>query len=198
MKFTLILISLLAFGCSSSTSNAVKRVSSDTEKDLSGYWNDTDSKLVSDEMVKQLMDAYWVSDYSSKNGRKPIVLIGNVRNKTSEHINTSTFTKDLEKELINSGRITFLAGNDTRSKVRDEKMDQQSNANFESAKELGNEKAADFMLLGEISSIVDQVGGEKVVFYQINLELINVETNEKVWVGDKKIKKFVSRDKYKF
>lgn len=198
MKTILIISALFLASCGSATGNKVKRVNSQTEKDLSGYWNDTDSRLVSDEMVKQLVDAYWIGEFTGKNSRKPIVLIGKVRNKTSEHINTSTFTKDLEKELINTGQITFLAGNDTRKTVRKEKLDQQTNANFEEAKALGNEKAADFMLLGEISSIVDKVGGEKVVYYQINLELINVETNEKAWVGDKKIKKFVSRDKYKF
>ena len=37
-----------------------------------------------------------------------------------------------------------------------------------------------------------------MVFYKINLELTNIETNEKVWIGDKQIKKVVGQAKLKF
>ena len=47
------------------------------------------------------------------------------------------------------------------------------------------------MLTGTINTIVDQEGNKKVVFYQVNLELSNIETTEKVWLGDKKIKKYI-------
>jgi hypothetical protein len=48
------------------------------------------------------------------------------------------------------------------------------------------------MLNGVITSIVDQYGKNKVVFYQIDLELTDLQTNEKVWIGDKKIKKAIT------
>jgi uncharacterized protein (TIGR02722 family) len=189
----LILIALLT-ACGETT---VQRVSTDAQTDLSGYWNDSDSKLVSEEMVKTLQDQFWLGEFTGKKGRKPLVIIGNVKNKTSEHLNTNTFIKDMEKQLINGGRVKFVASTKERDDVRDERMDQQGNASMENAKNLGNEAAADFMLIGEISSISDQAGGEKVVYYQVNLELIDIETNEKIWVGDKKIKKLVSKDGYK-
>ena len=174
----LMLLSLFLLSCSASTSN-VKRVNAKSLKDLSGYWNDTDSRMVSEDMVGKLMNAFWIGEFSGQHSRKPIVVVGKVRNKTSEHIDTSTFIRDLEAQLINSGRISFVSGNEDRDQIRKEKIDQQTNSNFEDAKELGNEKAADFMLLGQITSITDKIEGEKVVYYQINLELVAIETNEK-------------------
>ncbi len=54
------------------------------------------------------------------------------------------------------------------------------------------------MMIGELNSIVDQEGGKAVVFYQVNLELVEIETHKKLWIGDKKIKKFVERSETKF
>ena len=54
------------------------------------------------------------------------------------------------------------------------------------------------MLRGDIASIIDQEGGDKVKYYQVNLELVNIETNKKVWSGEKKIKKLVSQSGSKF
>jgi len=53
------------------------------------------------------------------------------------------------------------------------------------------EQGADFMLQGTINSIVDEYKRDKTVYYQVDLELTNIETNEKVWIGDKKIKKMI-------
>ena len=79
MKITLALILIAIFvACGDTT---VQRVSSDTQTDLSGYWNDSDSKLVSEEMVKTLQDQFWLGEFTGKKGRKPLVIIGNVKNK---------------------------------------------------------------------------------------------------------------------
>lgn len=196
MKFVYILMSTLFISCSSNPLT-VKRLDQNDEKGLSGYWNDTDSKMVADELIKQVTNANWLANFNTKKNRKPIVVVGKIANKTSEHINTSTFIKDIEKNLVNSGRVRFIASQKERVQVRDEKMDQQKNADFDKAKEIGKEEAADFIVLGSISSILDQVDGKKVIFYQIDLELVDIESNEKIWLGDKKIKKFIQRDAYK-
>ncbi|MBM2841656.1 MAG: hypothetical protein HW412_2184, partial [Bacteroidetes bacterium] len=136
--------------------------------------------------------------YTSSKNKSPNVIVGTIKNRTSEHIATTTFTKDLEQELINSGRVTFVANKEERSEVREERADQQENASAETMKKFQQETGADFMLRGDISSIVDQDGGEKVKYYQVNLELINIETNQKAWIGGKKIKKLVSQSGSKF
>ncbi len=99
---------------------------------------------------------------------------------------------------MNSGKISFVANKEERQEIRDERADQQENASPETMKKFQQETGADFMLRGDIASIIDQEGGDKVKYYQVNLELVNIETNKKVWSGEKKIKKLVSQSGSKF
>ena len=91
-----------------------------------------------------------------------------------------------------------MASSDERGGLRDERLDQLRNATLDSAKSMGKEIGADFMLIGGINTIIDAAGGKSVRFYQVELELINLESNEKVWIGQKKIKKLVEQRGYKF
>ena len=192
----LVVVAVALIGCGSSGS--VERVSPDETIDLSGNWNDTDSRLVAEEMIQDCLARPWLSEFGRQESRSPDVIVGTVRNRSTEHISTSTFIKNLERELINSGRVNFVASKEEREDVREERADQQEFSSDESVKRFQQEAGADFMLIGEITSIVDQVEGEKVKYYQVNLELVNVETNRKSWIGEKKIKKYISRDDSKF
>ena len=175
----------------------VKRVDTNEVADVSGRWNDVDAQMVSKEMVNQMFEGGWLNKFKAENGREPVLIVGRVGNKTSEHINTEVFTKEIEKACINSGLVEFVASSSERDEIRQERVEQQSNASMETTKQIGNETGADFMLKGVVSSIEDAIDGKKVVYYQTNMELVNIETNKKVWVGDKKIKKFVSQGKWK-
>jgi uncharacterized protein (TIGR02722 family) len=135
----------------------------------------------------------WLSDFNIESGAKPVVTVGTIRNKSNEHIDTETFTKDFERELLNSGKVRFVAARMDRDEIRDERMDQYEYASDETVKRLTEETGADFILLGSIKTIVDQLEGRRVVFYQTDMELINVESNEKVWIGTKKIKKDITQ-----
>jgi len=182
------------FGCASSGSSInVQRISENSTTDLSGDWNDTDSRLVSKAMIKQVLSEAWLENYIRKNQRKPVLIVGRIKNRSHEHINVRTFIKDIERTLINSGEVDFVASSRERRQIRKERFDQASNASEETQKGPGQEIGADFMVIGTISSIIDKVGGQKVKFYQINLELINLENNRKAWIGEKKIKKAVSQ-----
>ena len=185
-------LSLVACGTS------VKRVETEKVIDLSGQWNDTDSRLVSEEMIKDALSRPWHSAYmTGHGGEQPVVIVGTVRNRSHEHINVRTFVKDLEGALINSGEVDFVASSEERGEIRDERKDQAVHSSEETAKSEGEEIGADFMLQGSINSILDKVEGEAVIFYQVNLELIEIETNKKVWIGEKKIKKYVKRSRMK-
>lgn len=186
---------LLLSGCAGTS---VKRVETESVIDLSGRWNDTDSRLVSEEMIQDCLNRPWLSRFSSSHGGKPpVVIVGTVLNRSREHINVQTFTKDLERAFINSGQVDFVASKQERQELREERLEQASHASETTAKAAGEELGADFMLKGVINTIVDQAGGERVVFYQVNLELINLETNRKAWIGEKKIKKFIKQSRFK-
>ncbi len=171
----------------------VTRVQSDTVTDLSGKWNDTDSRLVAEEMIQDVLSRGWLTKFNRSKGKAPTVIVGTVRNLSHEHINTRTFIADMERELINSGEVEFVASAQDRKEVRSEVRDQDLNASEESRKAMGNEVGADFMLQGSINTIVDAVSGEQARFYQIDLTLIELGTNRKVWVGQKKIKKTIEK-----
>lgn len=173
----------------------VTRMDVEEGKDLSGRWNDTDSRLVAEEMVKDCLERPWLNQYSMKTGKIPDVIVGRIANRSTEHISTETFVKDLERSLLNSGRVAFVASSTERDGVREERADQAQHATAESAKEAGREAGADFMLIGSINSIIDREGKRQVVYYQVDLELIDMVDNRKVWIGNKKIKKFVERSK---
>ncbi len=192
MKYLCFIVaSFLLIGCSSS--RQVSRVSTDTDIDLSGKWNDTDSRLVAQQMVSSLTTKPWLEDFVSRNSKKPTVIVGTVRNLSSEHIQTDAFIDDIERELVNSGKVTFVAGKKERQEVREERLNQQSNATEETAKKLAAETGADYMLQGSIKDIVDRVEGKEVKFYQVDMVLIDLQSNEKVWMDTKKIKKVIER-----
>lgn len=178
----------LASGCANRT---VTRISPDQQTDLSGRWNDTDSRMVANTMISQCLSHNWLNEFNQKNGRKPVVIVGMVTNKTSEQIEPEVFIKDLEREYINSGTVRVVTNAQFREKMRQERADQQEFASPETAKRWGRELGADFMLFGTMNSIADQYKNKKTMFYQINLELANLETNELVWIGEKEIKKFI-------
>ncbi len=196
------LFCLLALGCSlclvaCSGGNSVSRIDENSTTDLSGKWNDTDSRLVADEMIQSCLSSGKVAKASAEMGRAPTVVIGKVRNKSHEHISVETFIKDMERVLINSDAIEFVAGGAERDALRQEVMDQRGNATDETTKDLGMETGADWMLTGTINTIVDQEGGKSVIFYQVDLELTDLQSHKKLWIGDKKIKKFVSKSNVK-
>lgn len=179
----------------SACSTSVERLDSQEQVDLSGAWNDTDSQLVAKEMVEDSLSRAWISNFVKAEGKDPAVIVGTVRNLSHEHINTNTFIANMERELINSGEVQFVAASGAREEIRAERGDQDLNASAETRKEMGQEYGADFMMQGQINTIIDVDGKTQVRFYQVNLELISIKDNRKVWVGEKKIKKLVKNSK---
>jgi len=192
-NITLLLLagSILFSGCGGGV--AVQRIATDEVTDLSGKWNDTDSRLVAEKMVADMMSRIWLPNFLKEKGKNPTVIVGTIRNMSTEHVNMQVFTKDIERELINSGRVQFVASKREREEIRDERVDQQTYASLETAKRLGQEYGADFVLIGTFKSVEDVIERKKAILYSVDLELIDVEKNLKVWIGNKKIKKLIKR-----
>lgn len=187
----------LLLGCSSTPK--VTRVDTDTTIDVSGRWNDADSRMVSQEMIRDCLENPWLDRFKAGHrGKAPTVIVGRVRNKSHEHINVQTFIKDLERALINSGQVQFVASKGERGGIREERLDMAKHATDDTMKGPGEEIGADFMLIGTINTIRDEAGGTAVMYYQTDLELINMANNVKAWIGQKKIKKVIKRKKLKW
>ena len=110
---------LASTGCASTT---VSRVDAASVTDLSGHWNDADSRLVAEEMVKEALSGPWLQTYTNAHTKRPVVVVGTVTNRSHEHINVQTFINDLQRELTNSGKVTFVAGKGEREEVREEQI----------------------------------------------------------------------------
>jgi len=190
---SIFILAVFIFGCSS---REVSRIDTKDVVDLSGKWNDTDSRLTAETMVTDVLSRPWLTDFLTEKGKKPVVIVGNIRNKSSEHIVVDIFAKDIERELINSGKVSFVASKEEREQIREERTDQQDFSSDETMKKFYREIGADFLLSGVINSVEDKFEGEKVILYQVDLELIDIENNLKVWLGNKKIKKYIGQGSY--
>jgi uncharacterized protein (TIGR02722 family) len=182
---------LLAAACGGKT---VTRIEPTSVTDLSGRWNDTDSRLVANALIDQSLAQTWSRRYAETHGgESPTVIVGSFRNRTLEHIPVTTFVRDLERAFVNSGLVKVVASSDERQEVRAEREDQQENARADTRARMAQELGANYMLQGDIVAIEDQEGREKVVYYQIDATLVDVESNIKVWTGQHKIKKLIER-----
>ena len=185
--YTLLAVLLVATGCQ----RRVTRVDTDTAIDLSGRWNDTDSRLVAEEMIDDALMRPWLERFTQENDRAPVVIVGDVRNRSHEHIDAETFIRNMEREFINSGMVRLVQDAEFREQIREERADQHEFADPATVAQWRKETGADFMLTGTMNSMVDQYRRDRVVLYQVNLDLTHMETNEKVWIGEKQIRKTI-------
>lgn len=169
----------------------VQRIEPGEVRDLSGTWNDTDSRLVAEEMARELRG--WVEGYRLANRRPPTLVVGEVRNLAEEKIGVASFIGDIERALADARRVTFVASGEERAGARAERRDQDFHAAGATRKPMGRELGADYMLTGTISAIVDRSDWSEVRYYQVDLALVDLADNAKVWLGQKKIKKSVRR-----
>jgi TolB-like protein len=195
----LVLLALGAAGCSN---KEVSRIDPGTVTDLSGRWNDTDSRLVANALIEQSLLGPWLDRYATGHGGDaPTVIVGDFRNRSQEHIPVQTFVNDLESAYINSGAVTVVASGDERDQIRGEREDQQEFARADTRARLGQELGANYLLQGELSSIQDEeetmrygaTRKEQIVFYQVDARLVDLESNAVVWAGQHKIKKYIER-----
>lgn len=197
MKKQLLVLPVVVFlfsGVLAGCGTSVERMDVEEVKDLSGAWNDTDSRLVSEEMIRDALAQAWLPDYlRSHNQRQPVVIVGEIRNLSHEHINLETFVRDMQRALINSGKVQFVASRSERDDIRSERRDQDVHASEATRKPMGQETGADFMLKGTINTIIDASGSTQVRYYQVDLNLISLADNRMVWLGQQKIKKLVKR-----
>ncbi|WP_394699284.1 penicillin-binding protein activator LpoB [uncultured Sphaerochaeta sp.] len=198
VKYSLLALVLATVLVSCQSTVSVDRLSPDANIDLSGGWNDTDIRIVAESLVSDSIRSAWINQFRLHNGKNPVVIVGTFLNRSSEHIDTSIIAKRMEMELINTGKIDMVADVEFRASVRDEREEQQYFASEETAKALGKEIGADYLLQGSVRTNLDQIAGKAVRTYYVSAELIDIETNKKVWVGEETIKKLIQQSKYKY
>jgi uncharacterized protein (TIGR02722 family) len=179
-------------GCSHN--QQITRVDPETVVDVDYRFNDSDARETYQAMVNDALFRKWIDNWSAAHaGAKPVVVVGPIRNETQEYIDTRSFTVQFERELLNSDRVRFVAMRDERQDIRDERASGQEWNTPETIKKMRAELGADFILTGRISDVKQRStdGRQMVNTYQIAQEMVNLESNEKVWIGVHDIKKIV-------
>jgi uncharacterized protein (TIGR02722 family) len=190
MRLYLSTLAVVAFLCLS-CSRQVTRVDPNKSYDLSGRWNDSDSRAVADNMINDLLINEKFKDYAKAKNKKPSVVVGLISNKTSEHIDAATYIKKFELAIFNSGIADVVESDAFRDKLRLERAQQQDFSSAGTMAKWGEEVGADLMLFGEMTSETDVYNNKRVVNYITTLFLTDMETNKRVWYGQKEIKKFI-------
>ena len=177
-------------GCGTS----VERIDPITAVDVSGTWNDTDSRLVAEEMVKDCLTRPWADEFNKKHGKIPVVKVRRITVRTQgEVINTAIITDDLISELINSGKAKAVASDAESDQARTERSEQEKHASNDTRKENFQETGSDYILVGSIESQDDQEGNKALKFYKATFRLVDVTTQDIVWQRSKPVKKLVKR-----
>ncbi|MEM6531443.1 MAG: penicillin-binding protein activator LpoB [Myxococcota bacterium] len=183
--------------CGGGKSRRVARVNANSTTDLSGKWNDSDARLTADALIKECFSAAWLQNHMEENGSRPSVAVGRIKNKTDEQIDGQVFVKNIERAMVNSGKVEVLAqrNGELDAVIDEQNLGASGRVSDESAASVGNLKGANYVVVGRIASITDQIEGQATKFYQINFELVNSESGSKVWIGEHKIKKAIAQDK---
>lgn len=161
--------------------------------DLSGEWNDVDADLVAEALIVDLMRDAWAEEWAAKQGRKPVVRLYPIRNKSDGYIDYRYFTKQVEVALLKSKRVEVVASLEEAEDARGERDDQAIHASDDTAKSHQQEAGSDFILNGWLVTQNDGAGNTAVKAYLTTMELVETQTQKKAWAGQKKIKKKVSK-----
>lgn len=179
----------LLFLVITSCSRSVTRIDPGQQIDLSGRWNDSDSRQISQKMINDLLTSERFKEYSKALGKKPAIIVGLVNNKTSEHIDADNYIKKIELAIYNSGAADLVESGTFRDKLREERAQQQDFASPQTVSQWGKETGANLMLMGEMTSETDTYNKRRVVNYITTLFLTEMETNKRIWYGQQEIKK---------
>jgi PBP1b-binding outer membrane lipoprotein LpoB len=191
------LAAMVLAGCATRVENVDPR----TEGYLSGRWNDSDARAVAEELIPQCLGSPWLPEFRGQHGeQRPRILIADIENNTSEHISTDVFMNELQRILINSGVVRFVADEVVRDDLMREVEWQREMAKGGGVSDDVDRgvSGADFVMLGVVNSVVDQESKSAIVYYKVDLSLTDLRNWEKVWIGTAERKHLVEGAKVRF
>jgi PBP1b-binding outer membrane lipoprotein LpoB len=190
MKTVCLAMSLFVLAVFAGCGREVTIVDPNAEINLSGRWNDSDSKQVSGDMIDSALKKAWIGNFKERAGRAPIVRVTQIVNRSNEEIATGIFTDDLAGAFIDSGKVRVVASRSEAELQREERGDIQANSSQDAPKSQ-QEQAPDYLLQGTVKIQHDSHGDRQVKFYQVDLLLVDATTNEVVWKDSTEVKKVV-------
>jgi uncharacterized protein (TIGR02722 family) len=156
---------------------------------VSNQFGSTDLQMIAESMTRSLLNSDLVAG-----GNRPVMTVQEVRNKTSEYIDTRSITDSIRTELQKSGRVRFAVDAAAMQQQVEELKRQQSELyEKDKAVKAGRMVGAAYRLEGNITSIVKQANDVKDVYYKFNLQLWNIENGLMEWGDEKEIRKTTTK-----
>jgi uncharacterized protein (TIGR02722 family) len=176
----------LAAGCAKDT---VRYGDARATETLTNQFGSTDLQMMAESMARSMLTAPVIAS-----ANLPIVTVQEVRNKTSEYIDTRGITDSIRAELQKGGKVRFAVDQAGMTQQVDELKRQQSDLYAkQNAAQMGNMVGAQYRLEGNIMSIVKQVKDAKDVYYKLNLQLWNIQNGLLEWSDEKEIRKTTTK-----
>ena len=153
-----------------------------SSKPLSTDFGSSDLQQIATSMVDSMLETAPLP----ADGRRPVLIIDPVKNKTMQHIDTESITDSIRTRLIRSGRFTFQ-DRTTEASLQQE-LAYQKHAAANPVQE-GQQVAAEYMLTANLSEIEQKFGRVTDVYYKFTLNLRNLRTGTLDWADEKEIRK---------
>lgn len=188
LSVSLIVGLLLLNGCASHPreSSSVQYGDSKAVETVTNQFGSTDLQTIAESMTRSLLQSAVITQ-----GKRPLITVADVKNKTSEYIDTRSITDSIRAQMAKSGSVRFAVDIDAMQSQTDELSRQNQSGLYKkkSIKKMGNMQAADYRLEGNITSIVKKAGNIKDVYYKFSLVLIDIESGVLEWADEKDIRK---------
>lgn len=185
MKRTLLLIVVLSIGCA-----GPRAFTKGTYEDprtvalLDDRFSENDMQLIAKKMVNSLVESAPVQTTDA-----PAVMVGKMRNRTTEHIDLNALSDKIRTSLIQSGKFRFVDNQNRKDIAREYEYQGSGYVDPAQANRPGQQTAPDFVLTGTVTSNIQEVGKEKLVYYKATFQLTNLASAEIVWTDEKEIRK---------
>ena len=192
--------SLLALAMALMLSGCASRVDygdAQARETVTADFGSTDLQMIATKMVDDMMVFPPIVEMTRD--RRPVLFVDRIKNKTSEHIDTESVTDTIQSKLINSGKFRFVDMS-VVDRVREQLEYQQDSGMVDqaSAAQMGRQIGAEFMLYGNLSSIVKRDDSTKDVYYKFTLKLLNIQSGIIEWSCEKEIRKTRKRSLFGF
>jgi uncharacterized protein (TIGR02722 family) len=160
---------------------------------LDDRYNESDMKIMADSLVDSLMKHSIIIDAK----KAPVFQVEKVVNGTSEHIDMLSLTDKIRTALIKSGKVQFHDKGERDTLSEEYKYQNKSgNVSKETAKARGYQVGSDYMLSGNFSSNVQELGAKKVIYYKLTLKATDIKTGIISWTDEKEVKKLFKKRSY--
>lgn len=181
--FAALATTTLLSGCASTGS--VSYGDAQAVETLTTDFGSTDLQMIAAKMVDDMLMFPPVVQMTQN--RRPVIVLDRIHNKTQEHIDTESITDSIQNKLINSGKFRFVDMKSVNAVAQQLAYQKQSGmVNQSTAVRAGGHIGAEFMLNGNLSSIVKNAGGKSDVYYKFTFKLQNLQTGIVEWTGDRK------------